>query len=260
MKLTTLCALVVLAIAPDAGCSRSPYATADDARAATFQIAVDVTTSPSLLDDGAAESHRKWTGTAWVAEYEGGHTRLVTAGHVCESKKTLEDEVWGIHLGELQVRHVDYKLVAADGTEVHDLTVLLDDDDADLCVLAHMGWLAAPLPVADADPRIGEHAYYFGAARRVWGGGVAMSYQLHFDGRGAPFAGKCGDEEAKACEAHGLVFSGPVAGGASGSAVLSGGRVVGVINLASPGWQNMGEAVPWDVLRRDLARAAYRAP
>lgn len=258
-----LVALAAISVAAQAGC-RAPRATREDAAEATFKVTVDVYTDPPGIYEMLGlptppEGHEKWTGTAWVAEYERGTSYLVTAGHVCESRTEVEDvdPFFGVTVGKLKVHRVDYRLTAEDGTEVRDLTVLVDDDDADLCVMSHRGWLAAPLPIATEDPERYARGWYAGAPAGVWGEGVAMTYDLVYDGRGRPFSGKCGPD-MKICEADGEVVSGSVTGGASGSAILFGGRVVGVLNLALGRFPDLGVAVPWNAVRRDLDRARHR--
>ncbi len=251
--------LLLLAAALLVACT--PRASREQAAASTYMIEVDVTTAPSEMFDapGATEGHMRWRGTAWVAQYDrDGRARLVTAGHVCESRSEIELDFMGIPLGSLEVRRVDYKLVASDGTEIPAGNVLLDDDDDDICIIAHQGYLGRPLPIASEDPDMGDRGFYAGAPYGTWGGGFAGVYDLTYAGRGAPFKGKCGPDADKLCAKDELALIGSMAPGASGSAMLIDGQVVGVMNLGNPRFPNMGLAVPWNILRRDLALADHR--
>jgi hypothetical protein len=253
-----LALLGAVALASQPACYQREL-TREDAAAATFRVDVDVVTDPGVLSgSGETESHHRWSGTAWVAEfdYATSRARLVTAGHVCETRAETEEEGWFGPVGKVKVRRVDYALVAADGTKISGLTVAYDDDDVDLCVLSYQGWLARPLPIAAADPQPRERGWYVGAPRRVWGGGAAPSYDLEYAGRGSPFREM--DPSDKVYAQDELVLTGPIAGGASGSAAVVGGVVVGVINLAPPRWPNFGAAVSWRELRWALDRASHR--
>lgn len=191
-----------------------------------------------------------WTGTGWVISHGEGRSFVMTAGHLCESGKTYAYESSEIGVGsdgeltfvkktyQLPILKVTYDLHAADGTVYHDATALGDDDEDDLCELSVPGDLGPAIPLADRDPVHGQHCYVTGAPHGLWGGGVALTFDAVFDGRGALWGGK---------DPEGLFFTGPAAGGASGSPIVCDGEAVGVLNLGARNWE-LFSGVPYEAV------------
>lgn len=274
-----LAALAGAALLAQSACSSPRGITREAAAASTFQVRVDLVVheksapppvvffSTAGVFDAAdpaspaepPDQHVSWSGTAWVAEHdrESGRAYLATAGHVCESRREFTVHGWAGDATYV-VKSATYTLVAGDGTVVEGLTVLEDDDDVDVCVLSHQGWLGRPLPLATEEPGPGP-GFYAGAAAAIWGGGFAPVYDVSVRGRSAMSRGQCNWDPwmKKLCDADGMEFTGAVTGGASGSALVEGGVVVGLVNLGPPSWPNVGHAVPWDAVARVLARARH---
>ncbi|HEU5118672.1 MAG TPA: trypsin-like peptidase domain-containing protein [Isosphaeraceae bacterium] len=194
------------------------------------------------------ETHElSWTGTAWIAEWFGGRTRLLTAGHLCTTTPAYHYEEHGIsvdddgEIGMVPIVSTKYRLFAVDGTE-HDVTRVLkdsDDDDHDYCELEADGIIGAPLPLADSDPTVGQRCYYTGAPGGLWGGGLAVTGDMNYDGRGNMLNEKY----------ESLYFTGLAAAGASGSPIICDGRVAGLLIEQSNYFEGVFSAVPYDVLR-----------
>jgi S1-C subfamily serine protease len=237
-------------------------ATRTDAARATFKVYARESLAPHA--DAPASSRKptrtdSWTGTAWVAE-SGSRSILVTAGHVCETRKRLTtnpddiERMIGVVPEDLDVLSVEYQLEAADGS-VTSAEVVADDDSVDLCALAVDHLLAPALPVADRDPAYGDRGFYVGAPRGLWGSGLAGIYEVTYAGRAHLFRGQCDGDMRAMCDAEGEWFSSAQAApGASGSAAVVGGRVVGVINVLPTQFPTLTSSVPWDVIRAFLAR------
>jgi hypothetical protein len=272
-----LAILLSIAAASNAGCDfrglsrpQPAYDWVDrgDTASSTFKIEAQITTQ-SHADEGGSDApevhHRGWTGTAWVGASAEDRAYLITAGHVCETRRQIkiEPDILGQLLGEKasveDVLKVEYTIIAADGTRYGGATALEDDDDVDVCVLSIGAHLGRALPIADADPAYGAKGWYVGAPRGIWGNGLAGVFDVTYSGRAAPFKGSC-DMDAglkKLCDADGEIFTGDFAPGASGSPILVDGRVVGLMNLSPPSFPSIGASVPWDVVRRVLSRALH---
>ena len=261
MKLLIACALLLSSCALP---FVRPTVTREDARDSVFKISSDVEVDPTPVCDGDPEClarlkdrigktyHFKFTGAAWASGHSGKHTQVTTAGHICESSETYTYEMidWGtlsVKSYELPIVSVSYGLEAVDGTAIRDLRVLHDDDVADACVLTANGDIGPSLPLSDRDPEYGEHCFVIGAPAGVWGGGLAVISEATFSGRvslnGLPQM---------------LAFTGASVGGSSGSPVMCGGRVVGVLDRGM-GRYPLFLAAPWDDVRDDI-RKANRLP
>lgn len=229
-----------------------------DAVQSVYKINVDVQYS----SDDDEIKHHQWSGTAWVAEHTSGHTYLVTAGHVCETRKEIPSEDDDDDNTETyNVKKVNYTLVASDGTEVPGVIVLIDDDNIDLCVLSVGTVIGTPLPISHFDPAYGTPGWYIGAPHGLWGAGFAGLYNLTYSGRGNPLSGECLDDMAVICSNDAELFS--VSGGASGcsgSPAIVNGQVVAVLNIVaySYGWGAYIQGVPWEAVRQILDRANHR--
>jgi len=198
-----------------------------------------------------------WWGTGWVVARYGGRSYIMTAGHVCETRKAIENpDPLGLGTGDMAVvKSVDYTLIASDDKKYDGATVVLDDDDVDLCVLAIQGDFGEPMPLAGVDPQYGSRGWYVGAPRAIWGGGIAGIYETTYSGRGTPFKGGC-EDGSKLCDNAAEVFStAEGAPGASGSPILVDGRVVAVLNMVDGRFPTFTVGVPWDTVRAFLARA-----
>ncbi len=149
------------------------------------------------------------------------------------------------------VESVAYTLIAADGTEIPGATVVLDDDDNDLCMFQVAGNLGRPIPIGDRDPPYAAEGYYVGAPHGIWGGGIAGYYTVRFSGRGTPWNNK---KEA-------LAFStASAAPGASGSPYMYDGQAVALLNLGSSSFFTFSTGVPWDQLKTFVAKALHKQP
>lgn len=261
MKLLIACALLLSSCALSFG---RPTVTREEARDSVFKIYSDVEVDPTPVCEDDADClaklkdrigktyHFKFIGTAWASGHSKGHTQIATAGHICESDETYKYKIldWGtltLKTYELPILSVTYDLEASDGTKVKDIQVLHDDDDVDACILTAPGDIAPSLPLADRDPDYGEHCFVIGAPAGIWGGGLAMISEATFSGRvsmnGLPQM---------------LTFSGAAVGGSSGSPVICGGRVVGILDRGRRE-PPFFLAAPWDDVRRDI-RAANHLP
>ncbi len=222
----------------------------------TYKIVVDEDVDVSEMT-GVENDHRHTggSGTAWVSGRSLGKSSLMTAGHTCETGKFIEYAKLDIVDGELKIVvlklpiiGVTYDLQASDGTSFKGATVVLDDDELDLCMLTIAGDLGDPLPIADHDPPYGSHSIDVGAPTGLWGGGVAPIIDLVFSGRGQIF-GQPPDA---------LAFTGLGAPGSSGSAIVYQGRVVGVLTLGSVRYTRLMTSVPWNVIRPFIRRAMHK--
>jgi hypothetical protein len=204
-----------------------------------------------------------WSGTGWDAARANGHTYVMTAGHVCESKdvyhidffyidwNTLEFEEVPLDLPIVEKHHV---MIGRDGVDSADATIIRDEDldeatfnGNDLCMLGVAGDLGTPIPVATHDPEYGESCSVVGAPTGLWGGGIAVPSDALFAGRGSVFG----------TEPDGLAFNGLLAPGNSGSAVVCDGRVSGVISLGSSRFPSLIHAVPQDRIRAFIGKALH---
>lgn len=240
-------------------------ATPDETRAATFKIYTHVAyiapEDADPTDDAPSES---WTGTGWIGVSDAATTYIVTAGHVCETRTEvtmtpdpLEQLLTGAEPQTLKVDRVTYEIRSASGDEYTAERVLVDDDQHDLCVLKFAGGLGNPLPLATEDPAYAATGWYVGAPDGVWGGGLAGFFPMTFSGRAHPFRGTCDNDPTlkPLCDQDAEVFTGAATHGASGSAILVSGRVVGVLNLVDNDFPNVSAAVPWDEIASALNRA-----
>lgn len=197
-----------------------------------------------------------WTGTAWTVGRGPGHSFLMTAGHMCESKKTYAYSYVDIDADfnvvektvELPIVKAEYDFHGADGTEYDGAKVLRDDDTIDLCELQIAGDLGTPIPVADHDPDYGQHCYYTGAPLGLWGGGVALTFDMVFSGRGDMWGS----------DRDGLFFTGLGHGGSSGSPLICDGQAVGVLIEGARKFDGMFAGVPQDVIRDFRLKAHHR--
>lgn len=249
-------------------CALNPWHTnrmsVEDISHSVYRVSVDVTMVPVADEDGVEPDddkpvHQRWTGTAWVADRSASHSTLVTAGHVCESRDfaTVQASFFGIPVGpaiRYRVGEVKYSFLDRDGVTVEGATVLVDDDDVDICVLAVTHDMGEPLGLADSDPKYGQAGWYIGAPRGIWGGGTAPILATTYSGRGTPFNGKCAKDVNAACTRDELLFSVDASGGASGGPVIVDGRVVAELNVGGAG---MFIGVPWDDIRRALRKARH---
>lgn len=250
-----LCVFLMALLAGCSGCAHLPWTgrtSRADVSESVFQIKNDIEVNPDPYcadakdgdgnDDsancvkrlheelGGSTYHFRFMGTAWISGHVKSRTQVVTAGHLCETRKNyeyvtvqlavkdgmlvLEKKVY-----QLPILSVKYKLAASDGTETEGLQVRQDNDETDVCSLTAPGDLGAALRIADDDPEYGERCYYIGAPMGIWGDGVAMIAETTFAGRWQPEEGP-----------EMLAFSGAVAGGASGSPMICDGKVVGVLD------------------------------
>lgn len=149
--------------------------------------------------------------SAWVAE--GG--LVVTAGHCCD---------W---VGQVLT------LSGARSVPGARATVVVDDDEGDVCVLRGRASDAPGLAIAAADPDVGAY---------VWTAGYPMGYYLVSSGLWSGRVVGAG------------VASITVAPGASGGPLMDQrGRVVGVVSRY--GWATIMLVAPVETLRAAVARA-----
>lgn len=288
----TVAALVTLAC--QASCEHTPPAATprmamgavsrETTAQSVYKIIVDVSLRPVPTADviamGGSEyggsaaapeiKHSTWWGTAWVVADNGQHAYMMTAGHVCETRKQIVEDpgplgpMFGLSKTTYDVVGVEYKLIGSDSTVYNGATVLADDDDVDLCALSIAAPLGPALPIATAEPKYAERGWYVGAPHGYWGHGLAGIYELTYTGRGNPFTGMCGDGSEdnmkRLCDNDSELFSASEgAPGASGSPMIVDGKVVGVFNMAPPNFHTLTLAVPWDVMRRFMAGVMHNA-
>lgn len=255
-----------------------------DVPQSVYQIKSDIEVDPSSLCDDVTPSdgqtpedaknaclqglheriggntyHFRFIGTAWIVGSSLNHAQAMTAGHVCETRKTYEYKTYRLTIDEngfgikelvyqFPIVGVDYDLVASDNTVFHGLTVQRDDDERDVCVLTSPSDdLGPPLPVADSDPEYGDHCYYVGAPGGIWGNGLAMTVDLVYSGRMTP----SGLPEM-------LAFSGNSIGGASGSPIICDGRVVGVLDRSARAYFPFTLAADWEDIHDVLKKGSHR--
>lgn len=238
----------VMLLSSACACYQRPV-TRVESRGSVYQISVTV--HEDVGDVG-------WWGTGWVVARYGGRSYIMTAGHVCETRKAIENpDPLGLGTGDMaEVKSVDYELIAPDDKHYDGVAVVLDDDGNDLCVLSVKGDFGEPMPLATVDPQYGERGWYVGAPRAIWGGGIAGIYEATYSGRGVPLKGGCGVEDARLCDNVAEVFStAEGAPGASGSPIFVGGRVVALLNMVDGRFPTFTVGVPWDTVRAFLARA-----
>lgn len=228
-----------------------------------FRMSEDITVDPQSYCDDKGEDKDKcleavgksavfsWTGTGWIIEQGVGHSFIMTAGHMCESQDTYEytEFSWFGPPVKYQfpILKAEYGMHGADGTDFGKATVIADDDVNDLCELSIPGNIGNPIHLADSDPDYSDHCYVVGAPHGIWGGGISTTFDAVFNGRGDLWGDK---REA-------LYFTGPSAGGASGSPVICDGKAVGVLTLGSRQWE-MFSAVPYETVRSFHKSARFR--
>lgn len=202
-----------------------------------------------------------WVGTGWVAAKRNGNSYLMTAGHVCESGDFFELEYFDWETFEMRTVQLPiikkvHKVVSRDNIET-EVTVLADEDlnadgsGPDMCLTAVHGDFGPVLPLATEDPGYAEHAAVIGAPTGLWGGGIAPTADLKFSGRGNIWGGKIETS---------LAFTGDVAGGNSGSAIMQDGKVVALLNFGGRRFKELTTGIPWDVLQDFLRRNLHQAP
>lgn len=203
-----------------------------------------------------------WSGTGWVASRENGKSFVVSAGHVCESRDFFTVEVfdlaaWTINEVKLPIIEKRHTLLSRENIEVGPVTILADEDlgddfsGPDMCLIGASGDLGTPLPIGDSDPEYASHAEVIGAPTGLWGGNIAIIADLKYSGRGNVWGG--GVEES-------LAFTGDVAGGNSGSAIMQDGKVVAMLNFGGTRFKELTTGVPWEKLRDFLRRNLHRSP
>ena len=221
----------------------------------------DLLVDAKLLSEGDNTAKVGWSGTGWVAANGVGHSYVMTAGHVCESGKVyhLEYIDWStftVKKVDLPILSTEHTLINRDNTEFPGGTVLADedlDDDyngKDLCVIGVPGYLGKAFPLATQDPPYGTSSEVIGAPTGLWGGGVAITANLKYSGRGTVFHTKT----------DGLSFTGEAAPGNSGSAITYQGRVVALLNLGGKRFPSLSVGVPHEEIRDFLRRALHKAP
>jgi hypothetical protein len=218
---------------------------------------------PSIISKSGNTAKVGWSGTGWVAAKENGRTFIMTAGHVCETSEflTVESFDWvALEIKEvkLPIIHTSHTLISRENIESGEVTILLDEDlnektmaGPDMCLAGLPGNLGTPLPISNVDPEYATHAEVIGAPVGLWGGNIAVTADLKFSGRGNVWGGTV---------AEGLAFTGDVAGGNSGSAIMKSGRVVAMLNLGGVRFKELTTGVPWETLRDFLRRGMHRAP
>lgn len=204
-----------------------------------------------------------WSGTGWVVAGAPGRSFVMTAGHVCESKVAYDIWVYDIDWEAgtfeeakltLPILKKEHVMISRDGVESANGNIIRDEDldeefnGNDLCVVGVASALGPAIPLADRDPEYGETCSVVGAPTGLWGGGVAVASEAIFSGRGSVFG----------VEPDGLAFNGLLAPGNSGSAVVCGGRAVGVISLGSTRFRSMTHAVPHEAMRKFLKAALHK--
>lgn len=199
-----------------------------------------------------------WVGTGWTAARYKNRSFAMTAGHVCESGETYEVTYidWAkFKINTVQLPIIDRKhvLETRDGVKV-ETTVIADQDldkefnGTDLCLLGAIADLGTPIRIADEDPEFAERAEVIGGPRGLWGGNVAVASDVKFSGRGSVFGVK----------PDGLAFTGEVAPGNSGSAVIFKGKAIGVISLGATRFPSLVHAVPHETMAEFLRKALHR--
>jgi hypothetical protein len=213
---------------------------------------IDVSSIDPMIKDFLGISgdilDQKAFGTAWIA----GHTRtgagsyVMTAGHLCDDSDVFDTKV--PEIGKLPILSTKYVLESADGTRFEGATVVLDDDDRDLCLLTVAGDLGPSLPLASDDPAYGAHVVYIGAPKGHWGGYITPILEGLFSGRGYPYGRKPGEYER-------LVFTASAQHGASGAPVIYRGQVVGLLVSIFEDFPSEPAAVPYDQIKRFIENA-----
>lgn len=225
-------------------------------------------TAPAELATGArmlgrANDHTArigWVGTGWVADRRAGRSFVMTAGHVCETGTSYHVEYmdWSTFSfveADLPIISAKHVLVSRDGIRTAPVTVIRDEDldeqtfnGNDLCLMGTVGDLGQPIPVADSEPDYSQTCDVIGGPHGLWGGGIAPTSEMRFNGRGSVFG----------TEPDGLSFTGIVAPGNSGSGVMCDGQAVGVISLGATSMPGLIHAVPYDSIRTFLKKALHR--
>lgn len=219
--------------------------------------------SPHIMSSTDSTAKVGWSGTGWVAARENGRSYVMTAGHVCESGEFLtvsviDWETFTIRDVKLPIIEKKHTLLSREDIEMGPAVVLSDEDlneetmsGPDMCLLGVQGDVGIPLPIANGDPEYATHAEVIGAPTGLWGGNIAVTADLKFSGRGNVWGGSV---------AEGLAFTGDVAGGNSGSAIMKDGRVVAMLNLGGSRFKELTTGVPWETLRDFLRRSMHKAP
>ena len=211
----------------------------EDARDSVFKLNVsseiDLTSLKELLADEEIPNSIKMnsSGTAWVVKNTNKDAYLVTAGHVCGS------DVYHSDIGDFPMKSL-YTIESASGKLKIKADVVKSDDDLDLCLL-HVDYdVGQQLEFASADPVYGAEVEYIGEAGGIWGGGISPIYKGLFSGRGDLW------NNGNEC----LTITMNLAGGASGSPLLYGGKVIGVITNMANNFHGIGTAVPWNTAKK----------
>lgn len=219
--------------------------------------------APHVISKSGNTAQIGWSGTGWVAARENGRSFVMTAGHVCESGnfyavQVMDWEKWEIREVKLPIIDAKHTLLSREDIEIGPVTVMADEDlneetmaGPDMCLVGVHGDLGTPLPLASADPAYASQAEVIGAPTGLWGGGIAIAADLKFSGRGNVWGGTV---------AEGLAFTGDVAGGNSGSAIMKDGKVVAMLNLGGSRFKELTTGVPWENLRDFLRRAMHKGP
>ena len=199
---------------------------------------IDIRKIKEIVNDENIEipdfASQGYTATAWVIKKENNLSYIMTAGHVCETNKFYSGE----NFGPMPIVSVDYTIEDSNGKK-YTAYVVADDDKIDLCILYVSANLEQELTLSTKDPDYGQIIKYIGAPLGIWGGGITPIFSGLFSGRGKIWGGN--SEES-------LTLTTTAAPGVSGCPVFYNGKVIGVFTAVGSSFNNIGTAVPWNVV------------
>lgn len=208
-----------------------------------FDRIVDVS---KLNIPGTVVANAGGSGSGTVVAVKGNKSLILTAGHVCHDEKeiTIKDPSDETKTVDLPVIIIDFTVTNSDGEKFEHATIVKKDDLNDLCVLEVTGITGPVMKLASKLPEVGSKIYYAGAPAGIWFPPAVPIFVGIYDGL------------AKDDSPYGkFMFSMPVIGGASGSGVVYGGRLVGVVVQGYTKFPLIGYATPLNAIK-DILKAA----
>lgn len=160
--------------------------------------------------------------------WKGGHaaTLVVTAHHVCEEAPFIEYDLIFFTV-KMEAFNYELDVVTHDGTKLA-ARIYFEDKENDLCLIEVDGIAGVPAPVAKTLPSPESPVMYAGAPKGEWGPYLVPV----MDGR---FTGVNGDGF--------IVFTTPVAPGASGSGLFYRGELIGIVTMVNREFHNLGYGI-----------------
>lgn len=160
------------------------------------------------------------SGSGAVVAIKGKNSLVLTAAHVCHDEnifttKDPNDETKQVNL---PVMLTAFNIVNALGESFH-ASVKVKDIVNDICILEVQGIAGQAIKVATKLPEIGSKIVYVGAPGGVWIPPAVPIFEGRYDGIAEDSDTPLGKE----------LFTAPVYPGASGSAIVCNGQVIGVL-------------------------------